>query len=52
MISITLEGSHLEAVVHDYRGIDLVRLGDVIMNLPIMTGTSTVMLHWMPKVGH
>ena len=48
MISITPGESHLGVVVHDYRGIDLVKLGGVVTNLPIVIDTGTIMLRWMP----
>ena len=48
MILITLGESHLRATVHDYRGIDLVKLGGIVANLPIVIDMGTIVLCWMP----
>ena len=48
MILITPGESHLRAAVHDYRGIDLVKLGGIVANLPIVIDMGTIVLCWMP----
>lgn len=52
MILITPGEGHLEAVVHDYQGIDLVKLAGFVTYLPIVIGTGTIMLLWMPRAEH